>query len=177
MNSTKHANVKCNAALAIAVILAGANVPAVAQEAPAKVKDMVACRSIEDDQARLACYDQKVAVFDDAQSSGELLVAEKEVVDKARRDVFGLKAADNPLFTDQNGAQLNEIRSTIKSLRSGRGGKRVFVLEDGSAWQHTEGRIGRSPKAGQNIVISRGALGSFKAVVENRPSIKVIRIR
>ncbi len=186
MDMQKPANVNstaaCMTAACMAVALTIGFAPHTAAqekpERPAALSELIECRSITDNTERLACYDAKVAQFDQAESSGELLIAEKKVVDQAREDVFGLKAADNPLFTGKNGAQLSELSSTIKSLSSNRSGKWIFELENGSVWQQTGGKVGgRRPKVGQNIVISRGPLGSFKAVVENRPFIKVIRLR
>ncbi len=144
---------------------------------PDTLNDLIDCRSISDDSKRLACYDNKVGALQTAEESGDIVIADKEVLEKAQEDVFGLKVSDNPLFTGKNGARLNEISSTITSAKLFSRGKWSFTLENGSKWRQTEiVSLRRSPKAGNNVIIKRASFGGFHAIIEGQRFIKVRRV-
>ena len=179
MTSIYHRNFTIAAAGMLSLSVApAASAQAQPPPRPELLQELVECRGITDDALRLACYDEKVAKFDTAETSGDLLVADREVVIKAREEIFGLSVSDNPLFTGRDGQNLDEITSVIKSVSSGSSGKYIITLENGSIWQQTEIRTTRrGPRKGDEIVISRGPLGSFRAVIEGRRFVKVIRLR
>lgn len=145
---------------------------------PAIYTDLVACKNISDSQQRLACYDEKVAALETAQTSKQVVIADREQVKEARRGLFGLSLPRIKLFGGDNdeGANINQIESTILSIRQLRGGKMVLSLEDGATWQQTEVRTMRRPRKGDPIVIKRASLGSYTAKVKGGRSFKVKRI-
>ena len=59
------------------------------RDAPAAFKELVACRQIADSAARLACYDRQVASLEQAQSAGEVVVADRQQVEQAQKGLFG----------------------------------------------------------------------------------------
>lgn len=145
---------------------------------PAIYTDLIACKNIVDSQQRLSCFDEKVAALETAQASKQVVIADREQVKEARRGLFGLSLPRIKLFGGGNdeGANINQIESTIVSVRQLRGGKLVLSLEDGATWQQTEVRTMRRPRKGDPIVIKRASLGSFTAKVKGGRSFKVKRV-
>jgi len=155
---------------------------ATATERPEVLNRLTACRAIASDAERLACFDQQVAALEAAEQSREIAVVDRQQIRRTRRSLFGLTLPDLGIFSDDEdegaeGAAVNEINSTIQSASAGSDGRMVFVLAEGGTWVQTEGRRGRAPRSGEAIRIRRGPLGSFIANVEDRPAVRVIRLR
>ncbi|MBX9729583.1 MAG: hypothetical protein K2X31_11810 [Sphingopyxis sp.] len=152
------------------------------------VQQLYECRAITDPAARLACFDRQVAALSAAEESREVRIVDREAVREARRGLFGFslsgignlfgsgdddeeeERADNDVVT--------QIDSTLTSVARGENGRLVLALENGQRWIQTDtGRGGRTPRAGEPVVIRRGALGSFIANIGDRPGIRVMRQR
>ncbi len=149
---------------------------------PEVLTRLTACRTITDSAQRLACFDQQVAALEAAEQAREIAVVDTQQIRRTRRSLFGLRLPDLGIFGDDNddredGAAISEINSTIQAITSGADGRMHFVLAEGGVWAQTEGRRGRPPRAGQPIKIRRGPLGSYIASVDERPGVRVIRIR
>jgi len=145
---------------------------------PQVFSDLVNCRTVSDDAARLACYDQRVGEMQAATENESLVVVERSEVQEAERGLFGLRLPRIRLFGGSDDNRVNEIESTIVSVGGGgRGRGWIFRLEDGSLWEQIELRdqLSRDPRAGQPIVIRRAALGSFRAEVDGMRPIRVSR--
>jgi len=145
---------------------------------PAIYTDLVACKSIANPEQRLVCYDEKVSALETAQTNKQVVIADREQVKEARRGLFGLSLPRIKLFGggDDEGAKIDQIESTITSVRSLRGGKMLFTLEDGATWQQTEVRTMRRARKGDPIVIKKASLGSYTAKVRGGRSFKIKRI-
>jgi hypothetical protein len=109
-----------------ATAAAGLASPAVAQEVdrrkaltepPAIYTDLVACKDIAESTARLACYDEKVTALQTAQSSNQVVIADREQVREARRGLFGLTLPRIKLFDGDGdeGDQIEAIDGVIQS--------------------------------------------------------------
>jgi hypothetical protein len=152
---------------------------------PAVVKKLLDCRAITDAAQRLACLDAGTAALADAVEKRDVLVADRDQVKKARRSLFGITLPSFTLFgsgkeegeeTDEQGA-ITQIEANITSARAGAGNNWRFVLDDGSVWMQTDGRIfPRDPKPGMKIRIRRGAVGTFLANVDGQIAVRVRRI-
>ncbi len=145
----------------------------VTPERPQVLNDLTACRAIAAEAERLACYDRQVAALEAAEASRAIAVVDRQQIRRTRRSLFGLTLPDLGIFggdddEGEDGAAVNEINTTIRSVGSGADGRMVYGLEDNSVWVQTEGRIGRQPRAGEAIRIRRGPLGSFIANVGTR---------
>lgn len=147
---------------------------------PTLYTDMIACKAITDPIQRLACFDEKVSALETAQNNNEVVIADREQVREARKGLFGLSLPRIKLFNGDGdeGGNVDQIESTIASVRKLRGGKWLIKLEDGALWQQTSvaRSTSRSPQAGNSIVIERGSLGSFVAKVNDGRAFKVKRI-
>lgn len=147
---------------------------------PAIYTDLIACKDIADATARLACFDEKVTALQTAQSTNQVVIADREQVREARRGLFGLSLPRIKLFggDGDEGDEIQAIDGIIQSARTIRSGKWLIQLEDGGVWQQTEPARStmRHPKAGDKITIERAAMGSFLAKVNDGRSFKVMRI-
>ncbi|WOE75743.1 hypothetical protein [Alterisphingorhabdus coralli] len=140
-------------------------------------KKLYACLEIEDDAQRLTCYDREVRSFSQAQTSGQVIVAERKDVEQARRELFGLSLSENPLFADKDDEGVNSITATVTAVRQTRDGKWIMALDTGARWMQTEARrTRRGPRKGDVIEISRGAFGAFVAKPEGGRAFKVKRL-
>ncbi|MEP2103335.1 MAG: hypothetical protein ABJP02_08450 [Parasphingorhabdus sp.] len=147
---------------------------------PAIYTDLVACKNITEAEQRLACFDEKVAALETAQTNNQVVIADREQVREARRGLFGLSLPRIKLFDGDgdDGDQIDQIEGIIASARASRSGKWVIKLEDGAVWQQTDAprSTSRRPRADDAIAIKRGSLGSFVAKVNGGRAFKVKRI-
>jgi hypothetical protein len=160
--------------LAPALILLATNAALAAPPPPAAspkvVQSLLDCRKIQEDAARLACYDKATADVASATASGDLVSIDREQRKAARRQSFGF-ALPTLSFLDhgEKGEDADRITATAKSAYLNSLGQWVVVLEDGAVWRQTEvSDIGRQPRAGSKVVISRGALGSFFMTIDGQ---------
>lgn len=143
---------------------------------PAVFNDLTACREVRDDSARLACFDRAVAALQRAQAAREVVVVDREEVQRTRRSLFGLAIPEvGRLFGE---SREEAIEGLVTSARTDQLGRTTFQLDTGAVWVQTEGRrLRRPPAPGVRVRIRRGALGGFLANVADQPAIRVIRQR
>lgn len=170
------------ALLAVAAFAAAG--PALAQDeddmaAPQVYNDLIACRALTDDAARLACYDRNVATMQAQAEDESILVVDREEVRDAERGLFGLRLPRlGRLFGGGDENRVNEIESTITAVAGDpRRGWR-FRLENESLWVQTDtrDRLSRDPRVGHSVIIRRAALGSFRAEIDGMRLIRVQRV-
>ncbi|NNC71944.1 MAG: hypothetical protein HKN78_03615 [Sphingomonadaceae bacterium] len=147
---------------------------------PQVYSDLIACRSVTDDAARLACYDQHVATMQAQADDESILVVDREEVRQAERGLFGLRLPRlGRLFGGSEENRVNAIESTITAVAGGQRGRGWrFRLEDGSLWVQTDMRdqLSRDPRVGHSVIIERAALGSFRAEIDGMRLIRVQRV-
>jgi len=149
---------------------------ALASEQNETFKGVIACRDVEDDRARLACFDKAVKRMGDAEAAGEIRVVDRAQVRATRRQIFGLNLPRLPVFDSKNEEEIESIEAVAKSARRLPNGAWSIILEDGAVWQQTDSKpLARSPRAGSKIEIRRGAMGSYFLRVDSQPGIKVRR--
>lgn len=142
-------------------------------------RQLMQCRTVIDTTARLACYDRQTAAFDEATKSREIVISDKKAVAEARRGLFGFTAPIGKLMGfggDDDAEDIKEIESTVESVRRSASGWRL-ELADGSTWEQNDTRdFVLSPKVGNPVRISRGALGTFFVSVKGQRAIKMRRV-
>lgn len=165
-------------ALALAGTAAAKDASAPQLDAPKIFQDLVDCRQIADSAERLSCYDQKVAVLEQAQQSRDIIIADKAEVRDARKGLFGFALPSIKLFGGGEGDdEIKEIDGVVKSARQGTYGAWQFTLEDGATWLQTDSEtVVFGPHPGSKVKIKRGALGSFKVNIDGQPGVKVRRV-
>ena len=170
--------------LILAVAVVGA--PALAdkkdklQEArPPVFEALVNCRSIADPQARLACYDTKVAAMDEAEKNDELVLADKETMKEARRGLFGFSLPKLKLFdnADGKGEDVSELAAKITSAYQANPGKWTVVLDTGARWVQIDTQVlARDPKPGMEITIRPATMGSYFAKIGGQRALRMRRV-
>lgn len=145
---------------------------------PAVFSAILDCRSIADNQARLACYDEKAAALADASSKRAIVVTDREQLRKERRNLFGFTLPTNSLLGDDQGDEAKKFETTVVSGRRGPYGAWIVVLAVGGTWEQTDSReLALAPKANQKVVITRGALGSFFVSIDGQQPVRMRRIQ
>lgn len=155
------------------------------QPRPEIFTKLLACRDVADAKTRLACYDSQVSAMASASDNDEVVVLDKEELNKTRRSLFGFAFPRLPFLgggddgDDGKGStetQIKEISAKIDRAISLGYGKWEFKLDDGSAWQTTEEVAGRTPRGGLGIVIKRAAMGGFMARIEDWRTVRIKRV-
>lgn len=156
-----------------------ATAPALGQEAAQASSEPLdalrACRAIEEEGERLACYDREVAAVLGASEKGEVQVVRKEEVEKTRRGLFGFRLPKIGLFGGDD-SEMNLLRSTITKVRPIRRGW-IITIEEGSVWQlnSVPSRL-RPPKVGDPVEFKKAALGSYFVRIDGQMGVKGRRI-
>lgn len=142
---------------------------------PASVRTVIACRSLTDGVARLACFDRSVGDLQTAVGGGELLMFSSKEVREARRSLFGFSVPKLPFFGNEK--EELEFQSTIAAIRSLGYGKWQVRLQDGAWWETTEATRDReAPMNGAKIRIRKGALGNHFMSIGGMGTVRARRI-
>lgn len=145
---------------------------------PSEFEALKTCRSIAADAERLACFDRAVGVVVAAEESGELRIVDKEAAKQTQRRLFGFSLPDIGLFGDgDKDDELDELETTITSVRQIRSDAWVFQTEEGAVWQitNTPSRL-RALRSGQSVVFKKASLGSYFIRIAGQIGIKGKRI-
>ncbi len=144
------------------------------------------CRALTDTASRLACFDQRIAALEAAESARDVTVIDREEVRRTRRGLFGFSLGDlGSIFgsdDDDDEARaaadrVEQVEGIVREVGRDRSGKLVLILDNGQRWIQTDSGGGRSPRAGNSVIISRASLGGFIASVEGRAGFRVRRER
>lgn len=161
--------------LTLGILLA--STPAAAQEGGTDpLAELRQCSGIEENDARLVCYDEQAGALLMAEESGEFRVVDREKAEETRKGLFGFSGIKLPFFDD--GEDIDEIASTVTRVRSyGRDGW-LLTIEDGAAvWRISNAPMRfQKPEPGDEIVIRRGALGSYFLRVDGQLGVKGRRV-
>ena len=148
-----------------------------AQRVPEQLSSTFACQTIQSDEERLACYDERVALLEAAALNKDVVVADKETLRETKRGLFGFSLPKIDLFSNDGSDQdFAEIESTIQSARKIGYGYWLMELETGARWEQVDGKLVLSPKTGQKVKIRRGSLGTYFARVNGQPGVRVRRV-
>jgi biotin carboxyl carrier protein len=136
----------------------------------------LACAAEKDDARRLACFDAAVGQVQAAPGNPTPAVA---AVPLSQEEKFGLrgelkqeKAQKTPELQE-----LEQLQARVTSVSSKLHGELVVTLENGQVWTEIQTNSGARIKAGDQVAIKAGALGSFLLVAPNGRSTRVTRIR
>lgn len=177
------------AATALAPLAAPAATPAASQDnrdgsPPAVFERLLDCRRIAEPAERLSCYDRQSAEVEEATRKRDLVISDKQTISAARRQLFGFNLRLGSLFgggrdgagKDADPEEINEIETTVAGVRRTANGWRL-QLADGTTWEQNDTRdFALSPKVGNAVRISKGALGSYLVSVQQQRAIKMRRM-
>lgn len=145
---------------------------------PPVVQRLLDCRKLSGDAERLACYDKTAAEMESATASGDLVSIDRAQRRAARRQAFGF-ALPTLSFLEhgEKSGELSHVTATVKNAYRGAEGEWVVELDDGATWRQTEAQeIGRTPRPGSKVEISKGMLGSFFMTIDGQGAGKAKRI-
>lgn len=153
--------------------------PPTAAQRSSALDAVLACRAQTDGPARLACYDAAVGTLQQAQTTGEVVVVDREQVQQARRSLFGFTLPSIDLF--DRGPQrpqdrVDEITSTLRSVRQDQSGKNIYTLADGSVWRQYNNEYIRA-RPNDPVRVTRGSIGSYFIHIGNQPGTRAQRIQ
>jgi hypothetical protein len=163
---------------------AAKNAPIADRTGSQLVVDVTACRGITDSAARLACYDGAVAKLADATARKDVVVLDREDVQKTKRSLFGFNLPKLALFGDKDGQdkpdksereEFTEITAKIQSARVSAVGQWTLALDDGSVWETREAP-NNDPRSGDTIRIRKAALSSYFGNIAGQRAVRIHRI-
>jgi hypothetical protein len=171
------------AAIAAAASL---TLPAAATAAPkpekaaqaAILKALADCRAIGDSAERLACFDKTSADLVQAESSGAVVVIDRQQIHEARRQAFGFDLAALNFFNRGLSVdEANSLTDEVAAANQRADGRWVLTLKSGAVWREVESDPpNRDPHSGSAVLIKRAALGSFVMKIDGQVAIKVKRV-
>ena len=167
------------------------------------VTDMFACRTIDNADARLVCYDKAVGRFEEANTSGEIVTMTKPDVEKIQKDAFGFNvpsilkfgkmfgiSQDTPNTENETKAEKKRKKKLKKQKKSAQAkvvlkiaktkkfgyNKLRFYFENGQVWEQIESKeliVKKNRPADAHIL--RASLGSFLLRINGKG--KAVRVR
>ncbi len=144
--------------------MASAATAQTAQQTPPAIASVVNCRSVQDPQARLRCFDEAASALAQAVQGGGLVTLDRECVRKTRRSLFGFDV-DLPFFgggkKHEEQPEEKEIEAAVKSARGTGNGMWLLTLDTGATWQTTEASPLLMPKPGDKVTIKKGLAGGY----------------
>ena len=139
---------------------------------------LVACRSMADTSARLACYDVAAAALDTAERQGDVVVVDRDQISTARRESFGFSMPSIPNLFERDGKleSIDAIDTTLASATQNWEGRWTFTLADGSVWQQIDtAYVSFRNRGTPPVTVRSAALGSFLLTVGDSRAVRVRR--
>jgi len=167
----------------MAMILAAAAGGATQVEGlPAGVEELLRCREVSEEESRLRCFEERSDALADALERRDVVVADRQEVREAQRELFGfslpkLRIFDNANSAGDAGENVDFIEGSVASASLNADSRLVVTLQDEQVWLQSDSRPVVRPRPGQPVTIRRASLGSFMMRVNNQPGIRVQRIR
>ena len=135
--------------------------------------ELAACRAIEADAERVACYDaiahgqveeQENKGLAVVPAAAAIEVATSPAVTPSPDEDFGKNTTDDDLTRDaeepENDDDDDQLTATVTSVREYKRDRVVFTLDNGQEWRQSSASTLRLD-VGDEIVIRKGAFGSF----------------
>ena len=148
-----------------------------AQERAKELQQLIDCRKLTDNTARLACFDETAAQLDQAEAKGDIVVVDREQARKVRRQAFGFTLPSMSLF--ERGEKTEDISSAdgkVASAHKNLAGKWVLTLEDGAVWTQVDTtEVPIDPKPGDTVKIRKASLGSYLLSLGNQRAYRAHR--
>jgi len=137
------------------------------------------CVVIDDDDARLACYDEAfgrvapVGATTHAAATASAAPTTAALPERPAKD-FGLSAEQRAPSKEPS-----ELVATVASVQAhSHVGRWIITLDNGQVWEQRETTSeARRPRPGDTVTISKASLGSYLLTAPGRGSSRVRRIR
>jgi hypothetical protein len=146
--------------------------------------DLLACRSIEEPQARLACFDRESAALagHERPPAADLRPGPAPVATPAPdpERQFGLTdraVAQQEVAAGARAADAPRIEAHVMRLSAGAGGRVVFELDNDQVWRQVIADGELLLNKGDAVSIARAALGSYWLSTPTGRGCRVTRVR
>ncbi|SVC17777.1 uncharacterized protein METZ01_LOCUS270631 [marine metagenome] len=129
------------------------------------------CKSIEDDQKRLSCFDNLDSSFN------QTVMTETNSNEKLNKTAVPEKEINKDFGLPRERDNYEKIVSKIETLRNPNKQKLYFTLTNGQTWRSVENIRRVQFKVGQEVEITEGFISGYKLKVLNKKlSLRVRRI-
>ncbi|AKQ40940.1 hypothetical protein CP97_01070 [Aurantiacibacter atlanticus] len=142
---------------------------------PAQAQDdqnpYAVCAQMEDDAARLACFDSTYA-------EQVVVIAEhEERVATEREEIFGFRERDDEI--ERAAAEEAAVSATVSEVLRGNRRSQVFLLDNGQLWREIDGSTLRNRvREGWQATVTRHWSGAYEMRFEGRSGyLRVARLR
>ncbi len=129
------------------------------------LKPLYECAKISDNNKRLECYDNKVALIAQSEAKNEIIALDTPKMDKIKSEAFGFKMPSLPKILSlkiEKPGNIKESQTLIVTKIGRNGGRAAIFTENGQIWQFTEDEEIFTPgKAPWTVNIESASLGSF----------------
>jgi hypothetical protein len=159
---------------------------ALAAPAPASAQDadylaeLKACRSIEDEDDRLECYDTKVGAMVSASDAGDVRIVDREDVRRTRRQLFGFTVPDLDILEgDEQDKEAREmLETTVTSARQLTNMSWRFTTAENAVWEINNAPARFRPiNAGDTVIFKEASLGYYFVRINGQMGVKGKRIQ
>jgi hypothetical protein len=152
-----------------------------ARDRPELFRNLLDCRGIADDGQRLACYDRSVGAMEDAEKKKDLVVVDRKEIRETKKSLFGFSLPKLSLFgsgdeKEEKADEVQEIESTVVSVRPAKGGDWALRLANDAGTWETGGALTVPPRAGDKVKIRKASLGSYLGSVGISRGIRFRRV-
>lgn len=139
----------------------------------AAVDALTACTQLTADAERLACFDREMAAIrkSSPQSPATAAPTAEQEFGLSDKQLLGLEAR-----SPQSPAP-KTLRAHIVSVSKSAADRQVFVVDTAQTWQQIELDPDFVVRIGQEVTISKGALGSFWLSTNSHRATRVKRIQ
>ena len=165
--------------LAPVCVATAAKKPPKPQPRPGAFEELVKCRAVADQAARLQCYDRAAAALEAAADRRDILLVDRNQVRQTKRSLFGLDIPDFNIFGgggEEEAEEIKSIESVVASALQDSQGRWIVKLQEGGTWTQTDNApLALRPRPGQKVRVNRGALGSYMMSVNGQPAVRVKR--
>lgn len=130
---------------------------------------LIACTHLTADTARLACFDAAMAQIHDSIPRSTAAPTPEQQFGLSNKQVLGIEAPPGQPPTSVLHARIANVHTAAD--------RQTFILENAQTWQQIELDPDFAARIGQEVTISKGALGSFWLATDSHHATRVKRIR
>jgi hypothetical protein len=134
---------------------------------------LIACAQVTSDTARLTCFDREIAEIrkTNPQPPASAAPTAEQKFGLSNKQVLDLGATPGQAPTP------TVLRAHIRSVSRYPTERQVFVLDNAQTWRQIELDLDFAVRIGQEVAISKGALGSFWLSTDSHRATRVKRIQ
>lgn len=145
---------------------------------PEALTNAYRCTEVQDNTARLVCYDEAVGRLRQAETQGQIVALDRERVATLQRESFGFSLPNLTRMMPSLGGgdgTLERVETRVERIISRAYGRHSFVMSNGQTWTQVEPQSASNVRVGDTVAIRQAALGSFMLSPEHGAGHRVRR--